>query len=127
VTTRSKQPLGLLLSNRRQRRVLRAIEAAAAELLRKFKSQNQDVLGQPGAAAFPKRIFVTPEGSAPLPDGRSLSYFEIVQEKWEQFSNNHEEEIKLEFTDATVSLLQQTVIDSHVLERRLMERIKESS
>jgi hypothetical protein len=115
------------VAGRRRKRILRAIEGAAAGLLQELKTRNPDLLAQPGSAVFPKRIFITPEGSLPLPDGRSVSYLEIVQAKWDQFFAKSEAESELEFSEAGIRLLQQTVIDAHVLESRLMERIKEAT
>src|ERR1700733_10392300 len=93
------------LTRRRRTRMLRMIDAAASQLLNDLQASNPHLLRQPGASIFPKKIFVTEEGSSPLPDGRSLAYLELVQDHWvEEFARAEEAESP-EFASATVRML----------------------
>jgi hypothetical protein len=103
------------------------IEAAASELLKDLRSLNPHLFKQPGASIFPKKIFVTEEGSPPLPDGRSSAYLELVQAHWIEAFALAEESESTDFAAAMVRMLQQEVVDSRVLERRLLTRLEEQS
>ena len=59
------------LTRRRQLRALQAIEAAAAESLHGLETADPNFIAQPGASAFPKRLFATDEGARlPCPMGK---------------------------------------------------------
>ena len=109
------------LMRRRQLRALRALEAAAAELLRGLKAADPHFFAQPGASAFPKKIFTTDEDAAPLPDGQSLAYLELVQQKWSEVFRR---ESPNDFTSVNIRMLQQLLIDAHILERMLIARLE---
>jgi hypothetical protein len=115
------------LTGRRRTRTLRMLEAAASELLKDLRALNPYLFKQPGASIFPKKIFVTEDGSPPLPDGRSPAYLELVQAQWMEAFALAEESESADFAAATVRMLQQAVVDSHVLERRLLARLEEQS
>jgi hypothetical protein len=125
--TNHQQPendLATHLADRRRRRALRLIGAAAAEIVQKLKHVDPTFFVQPGAAIFPKKIFVTEEGSSQLPDGRSLAYLEAVDQFWDEYKAQEENRSPAEFTAATVRLLQQAVFDARILESRLVERLE---
>jgi hypothetical protein len=105
-------------------RSLQAVEAAASELLQRLKTTDPGFFAQPGMSVFPKKIFLTDEGSRPLPDGQSLDYLELVQQQWVEEFFRTQQASPGDFSAATIRLLQQTVIDAHVLERRLMGRLE---
>jgi hypothetical protein len=113
------------LIRRRQMRNLNAVEAAAAELLQSLKAVDPNIFAHPGASVFPKRLFVTDEGSPPLPDGQSLDCLELVQRQWSEFFVRGQRSSPSEFIAASIRMLQQAVIDAHVLERRLIGRLEE--
>jgi hypothetical protein len=108
------------LVRRRQLHALQAIEAAAVELLQKLKTDPR-FLAQPGASAFPKKIFVTDEGSVPMPDGQSLAYLELVQKQW---SEDFLRERPRDAAAISIRMLQQAVIDAHLIERKLIARLE---
>jgi hypothetical protein len=112
------------LVRQRQMRNLQAVEAAAAELLQRLKSVEPNFFAQPGASVFPKRLFVSDEGSRPLPDGQSLDYLELVQQQWSEDFVREQQASPNGFPAAIIRMLQQTVIDAHVLERRLIGRLE---
>lgn len=119
-----KGTIAVSLIRRRQMRNLRVIEAAAAELLQRLKVLDPNIFAQPGTSVFPKKIFVTDEGSRPLPDGQSLDYLELVQQQWLEVFVLEQQASPSEFTVASIRMLQQAVIDAHVLERRLIGRLE---
>jgi hypothetical protein len=119
-----KGTIAVSLIRRRQMCNLRAVEAAAAELLKSLKGVDPNIFAQPGTSVFPKKLFVTDEGSPPLPDGQSLDYLELVQQQWTEVLVREQQASPSEFIAATIRMLQQAVIDARVLERRLIGRLE---
>jgi hypothetical protein len=120
-----KGTIAVSVIRRRQMRNLRTVEAAAAELLQRLKTVDPNIFAQPGTSVFPKKIFVTDEGSHPLPGGQSLDYLELVQQQWLEVFVREQQASPSEFTATSIRMLQQAVIDAHILERRLIERLEE--
>ena len=102
------------------RSVLVLLEAAAAEMVERFREADADTVAQPGRVMYPKKIFVTEEGSPPVPDGCSLEYLLLVRELWRQAWSREAVGEPTAFVATNVRLVQNTIIEAHVLERRIM-------
>lgn len=93
---------------------LRQIERIAAGLLAEIETGH---LANFERMLFEKRIFQTPAGSPPMPDGRSLEYLEIAEDMWRST-------LPLASTSASTSLAEfvhEELRLAHIVERQLLE------
>jgi hypothetical protein len=102
------------MASRTQR--FRQVERIAAGLIAEVESRH---LADLERMLFDKRIFQTPAGSPPMPDGRSLEYLEIAEAMW----RSNPPPPASGASTSLAEFIHEELRHAHLVERQLLERL----